>query len=253
MVASFISAPIQANDVVVFGKTNCPYTCHAVSKLTASKTKFKLVIVSDEQKEQLKAETKQRTQPFVFIKQKFIGGCDDLVAMFGSGEIVKRGVKVPQPDARSTLLFFPESCNNNVARSTGFISLVGAVATIAVPSLAPVVPVFMGTDYLLRFAAGSSASPMGIGGKVVNAGLEATLGIKPNKKSGLPMQFAALCGLIFSSSAAAFYLLDQPFAGQLALGGLAAANFLQSVCGFCLGCFMFKHILAPLTIWKLKP
>ncbi|KAJ1661118.1 Glutaredoxin [Dispira simplex] len=76
---------IVENVVMVFAKSYCPYSKLAANALTKNNitfTELNLDLVDDGPALQaaLLQKTGQRTVPNIFIHQKHIGGCDDLLA-----------------------------------------------------------------------------------------------------------------------------------------------------------------------------
>jgi glutaredoxin 3 len=67
----------------------CPY-CHRAKGLLAQKNVlFREVNVDEDQKfrEEMIARSKRRSVPQIFIGDRHIGGCDELFALDGSGEL----------------------------------------------------------------------------------------------------------------------------------------------------------------------
>jgi glutaredoxin 3 len=67
----------------------CPYCQRARDLLARKGVSFDEINVEDDAKfrEEMAARSGRRTVPQVFIGDKHIGGCDDLVALEGSGEL----------------------------------------------------------------------------------------------------------------------------------------------------------------------
>eukprot|EP01090_Pellita_catalonica_P008182 TRINITY_DN1888_c0_g1_i2.p1 TRINITY_DN1888_c0_g1~~TRINITY_DN1888_c0_g1_i2.p1 ORF type:complete len:127 (-),score=17.86 TRINITY_DN1888_c0_g1_i2:160-540(-) len=91
-VSAFVKSQIQKNPVMIWSKTTCGY-CTKVKTIfrvlevpfssfeldkTAHGTRFMKVLY---------ALTKRNTVPNVFIKGRNVGGCDDVVRMYKSGEL----------------------------------------------------------------------------------------------------------------------------------------------------------------------
>jgi len=75
--------------IVVYASGWCPY-CQRVRGLLAEKgLAFKEINVDEDGKlrEQMIARSGKRTVPQIFIGEKHVGGCDDLFALDGSGEL----------------------------------------------------------------------------------------------------------------------------------------------------------------------
>lgn len=67
----------------------CPYCQRAGALLTAKQVAFTQINVDDDpqQRQEMIARSGRRSVPQIFIGEKHIGGCDDLVALDGSGEL----------------------------------------------------------------------------------------------------------------------------------------------------------------------
>ena len=67
----------------------CPYCQRAKTLLMQKNVTFCEINVDDDQKlrEEMIARSNRRTVPQIFIGDKHVGGCDDLVALNGSGEL----------------------------------------------------------------------------------------------------------------------------------------------------------------------
>ncbi|KAI8873785.1 thioltransferase, partial [Ramicandelaber brevisporus] len=91
-VAKKVDQLIADNNIVVFSKSWCPYCSKAKAALTKAKQKFEAIeldLIPDGAAIQayLLAKTGQRTVPSIFINQKHIGGCDNLLSGLASGKI----------------------------------------------------------------------------------------------------------------------------------------------------------------------
>ena len=67
----------------------CPYCQRAGGLLTQKNLAFERIDVDDDEKfrQDMIARSGRRTVPQIFIGDKHIGGCDDLFALDGSGEL----------------------------------------------------------------------------------------------------------------------------------------------------------------------
>jgi glutaredoxin 3 len=67
----------------------CPYCQRAKALLTARNLVFNEIDVDDDAKfrQEMIARSGRRTVPQIFIGEKHVGGCDDLFALEGSGEL----------------------------------------------------------------------------------------------------------------------------------------------------------------------
>jgi glutaredoxin 3 len=76
-------------DVVIYLAGWCPYCQRARGLLTQKGIQFREIDVDDDPKlrEEMIARSGRRTVPQVFIGEKHVGGCDDLFALDGRGEL----------------------------------------------------------------------------------------------------------------------------------------------------------------------
>ena len=76
-------------DVVVYLAGWCPYCERARSLLTKKGIQFREIDVDDDPqlREEMIARSGRRTVPQIFIGEKHVGGCDDLLALDGRGEL----------------------------------------------------------------------------------------------------------------------------------------------------------------------
>jgi glutaredoxin 3 len=67
----------------------CPYCQRAIALLKGKNLAFTPIDVDDDAKfrQEMLARSGRRTVPQIFIGDKHIGGCDDLVALDGSGAL----------------------------------------------------------------------------------------------------------------------------------------------------------------------
>jgi glutaredoxin 3 len=75
--------------VTVYVAGWCPYCQRAKGLLTQKNIVFNEIDVDDDAKlrEEMIARSGRRTVPQIFIGDKHVGGCDDLFALDGSGEL----------------------------------------------------------------------------------------------------------------------------------------------------------------------
>ena len=76
-------------DVVIYVAGWCPYCQRARGLLTTKGIQFREIDVDDDPKlrEEMIARSGRRTVPQIFIGEKHVGGCDDLLALDGRGEL----------------------------------------------------------------------------------------------------------------------------------------------------------------------
>ena len=75
--------------VTVYTSDWCPYCRRAKELLTSKNVVFSEINVEDEPRfrEEMLARSKRRTVPQIFIGDKHVGGCDDLMELDRSGEL----------------------------------------------------------------------------------------------------------------------------------------------------------------------
>ena len=76
-------------DVVIYLTGWCPYCQRARALLSKKGIQIREIDVDDDPKlrEEMVARSGRRTVPQVFIGDKHVGGCDDLFALDGRGEL----------------------------------------------------------------------------------------------------------------------------------------------------------------------
>jgi glutaredoxin 3 len=75
--------------IVMYMTGWCPYCQRAGALLTQKKLAFNQINVDDDAKsrQEMTRRSGRRSVPQIFIGEKHIGGCDDLFALDGSGEL----------------------------------------------------------------------------------------------------------------------------------------------------------------------
>ncbi|MEA3149547.1 MAG: glutaredoxin 3 [Gammaproteobacteria bacterium] len=75
--------------IVMYMTGWCPYCQRAGALLTQKKLAFDQINVDDDAKsrQEMTRRSGRRSVPQIFIGEKHIGGCDDLFALDGSGEL----------------------------------------------------------------------------------------------------------------------------------------------------------------------
>jgi glutaredoxin 3 len=76
-------------DVVVYLAGWCPYCQRARDLLSKKGIEFREIDVDDDPqlREEMIARSGRRTVPQIFIGEKHVGGCDDLLSLDGRGEL----------------------------------------------------------------------------------------------------------------------------------------------------------------------
>ena len=75
--------------VQIYATGWCPYCQRAVGLLTDKKVAFTEINVDDgpQLREEMQSRSNRNTVPQIFIGDKHVGGCDDLIALERSGEL----------------------------------------------------------------------------------------------------------------------------------------------------------------------
>jgi glutaredoxin-related protein len=256
--AEKVDSFIDAHPVVMFNRTWCLFSIDAVdflvNEMRVSVHSLELD-VHPKGKEILKyitAKTDHKTTPAIFIRGEFLGGFDQVNALYATGVLERDYLYgLSQADkcdefltksklSRKPMFWFPETVNAYAIRIGGMITSLSAATAAAIIywySWGAYIAYFLALDFFLRVLAGGLISPIGR-----LAWLFAKcIGNKP--RVGRPKQFASCCGLMFAMLGSIFYLL--PFygcnvAGSVFMGGLAIASGMEGFLDFCVGCVIFK-------------
>ena len=140
-----------------------------------------------------------------------------------------------------SLFHFPNPVNEHAARVTAGLVVLLTLATIlatGTPRLVLVSVLFVG--FALRVAGGPRFSPFG---RLSVHVLVPLLGRTPVMTAGPPKRFAQAIGMTFSGIALVLTAGGLPIAATVMLGVLATAATLESVFGFCLGCWVFSWLM----------
>jgi hypothetical protein len=137
-----------------------------------------------------------------------------------------------------TLFRFPDPVNDVSARlvAAGVVLmclaiLAGATWLIAV----------LAYGFLARVATGPTLSPLG---QLVTRVITPRLNVAPRPVPGPPKRFAQGIGATLSTSAAVLhFVLGLTTPALVAVGLILAAATLESVLGFCLGCWLFARLM----------
>jgi len=80
---------VSAPEILLYVSGWCPFCQRARSLLTKKGLAYREIDVDEDAKlrEEMIARSGRRTVPQVFIADRHIGGCDDLLALDGSGEL----------------------------------------------------------------------------------------------------------------------------------------------------------------------
>ena len=92
---TLITQKIKENPVMMFSKSYCPHCARAANLLKENGvdfTRFELDLETEgkDVHEELKAYSKQRTVPNIYIAEEHIGGADDIFAAWEKGELKEK-------------------------------------------------------------------------------------------------------------------------------------------------------------------
>lgn len=105
----------------------------------------------------------------------------------------------------------------------------------------------LGYGFLARVATGPTLSPMGL---LATRVLVPLMGNKVKPAAGPPKRFAQAVGLGFSAAALLlYYAFGLSTAAYVVLGVLVFFAGLESIVGFCTGCFVFGYLMR----WGIVP
>jgi hypothetical protein len=138
---------------------------------------------------------------------------------------------------RPTWLRFPATVNEKAARVVASGVVAQAVLFLAFRWSFLLVTLVVG--FLARVTSGPTFSPLArLAVHVVAPRLGA-----PKTVAGSPKRFAQGIGLVVSSVAAAGWFAGAPVVAVAAVAMLVVAASLEAGLGFCLGCWMYGHLV----------
>tara|TARA_Y100000590_G_scaffold467784_1_gene647961 strand:+ start:4185 stop:4664 length:480 start_codon:yes stop_codon:yes gene_type:complete len=139
----------------------------------------------------------------------------------------------------NNLLNFPNPVNEYAARTVAFMVLILSILTLIFNS--PSLSAILLYGFLARVLTGPKLSPMGI----IATKLIVPKFIKKEKLvPGPPKRFAQLIGLIFSIVIFISITITQTnFLSNTLLIILSMFAFLESILGFCAGCYVFQYLI----------
>ena len=148
-----------------------------------------------------------------------------------------------QSDAATSARFhqifsFPNPVNEVSARLVAAGVVVMCVLTIALDLRWATVVIAYG--FVARVLSGPTLSPLG---QFVTRVVTPRLGLRERPVAGPPKRFAQAIGVVFSVTALILTGLGWWTAAEVFLGLLAAAAFLESALGLCLGCKAFAVLM----------
>lgn len=147
---------------------------------------------------------------------------------------------------RNFILFgFPNPVNEFAARLVaGMVAILTALVLIFE---SPFLMIILTCGFLARVLTGPRLSPMGL---IATKVIIPLLGNPRRPVAGPPKRFAQTIGLVISSMSLVFYfVLNMGSVATALLAILLGFAILESVLGFCAGCFIFGYLMK----WGLIP
>ena len=129
--------------------------------------------------------------------------------------------------------------DNNVTRIIAAIILIMAVVGVVLQNY--FIYIFLTYDFLTRTFFNGNGSLL----KLVGKQTVKVFNIKPKPINAAPRKFAAGLGLIFSLSIGILIFLQLIIPSYLVGGILVICAFMESVLGFCLGCYVYSYFILP--------
>jgi glutaredoxin 3 len=260
-----IDSLVQTHPVVMISRTWCLFSVDALNFLVMQMDVSVHSLEVDKHpqgKEILQyvyEKQHYKTTPIIFIRGDFLGGFEEVNALYAKGRLKKeylRGLShglFSQADLCEAFIantnylmkpyfWFPEKVDGNVVRISGILTcFAAAISAILVHwerfFWARYVTYAIAIDFFLRLLGGAKFSVFGRVAMLLASPLE------PNIRMGRPKQFATCCGIIFSWLGSLCYLVTFPghdIAGSVYMGGLAGATFMEGFLDFCVGCVFFR-------------
>lgn len=146
----------------------------------------------------------------------------------------------PRPTAaRPGLLSFPNPVDERAARTVAAGVVVMALTVLVLGQWWVLLPLAYG--FVARVASGPRFSPLGL---LATRVLVPRLASAPRLTPGPPKRFAQAIGAVCSLTALVLHLgFGADTAARAVLGVLTVAASLEAFAGFCLGCWMFGHLM----------
>lgn len=142
------------------------------------------------------------------------------------------------PTIRS-VFSFPNPVNEYAARTVAAGVVILSVLAIAFQQPWLLVPLAYG--FWARLLSGPTLSPLG---QLATRVIAPRLPVSPRLVAGPPKRFAQAIGVVFSSTALVLWFgFGLSTATWTVVGLLAAAAFLESALGLCLGCTVFAILM----------
>ncbi|MBM9501260.1 DUF4395 domain-containing protein [Leptospira sp. 201903071] len=133
---------------------------------------------------------------------------------------------------------FPDSVNEYAARSVAGLVLALSLATLFTQSIWLNLALFYG--FSARVLYGPKFS---LFAKIAIHGIVPLFHLGDRPTPGPPKRFAQTIGFLFSLTSLILLFQEQIFAFKIVLGILSFFAALESIVGFCAGCFVFGYLM----------
>ena len=137
------------------------------------------------------------------------------------------------------LFSFPNPVNDYAARSVAGVVLLLVIIFVITEN--ELLLIFITYGFLARVLTGPTLSPIGL---LATRVIVPILGSPTKLVPGPPKRFAQFVGLVFSASATvAIIAFDSPTSARYLMGVIGFFASLESILGFCAGCFVFGWLM----------
>jgi Domain of unknown function (DUF4395) len=133
---------------------------------------------------------------------------------------------------------FPEVVNENAARIVAFFVLVLSILAMLTNSIALTFLLLYG--FFARYLYGPKFDPIA---RITLHLIIPAFKIKNKPVPGIPKRFAQFIGFMFSLIAIILLLFEYTFEFKITLSILSFFAFLESILGFCAGCYVFGYLM----------
>ena len=151
--------------------------------------------------------------------------------------MVKRN-RQQHPTILKEIFSFPESINEYAARLVAGFVAVFSVLFLYTQEI--FILYALGYGFFARIIAGPSLSPLAL---LVTKIIIPRLGNPYKECPGPPKRFAQLIGFVFTSASIFTFLNENIFYSNVFMGTLTFFALLESLLGFCAGCWFFKQMM----------
>jgi len=138
----------------------------------------------------------------------------------------------------TNIFSFPETVNEYAARFVAAFVVILSFIYLFTQNIG--ILIFLIYGFLARVLAGPTLSPIAL---LVTKIIIPIIGNPQLSSPGPPKRFAQMIGLIFTSSTLYFVYTSQIYIANILLYILIFFALLESIIGFCTGCWVFKKMI----------